>query len=105
MEITLTNFQCIILLIPMAILYSWMVCGIICGIIREAKQNLEKLRMKIIVESPEEIKSMLGLALWEFEVLEGEDAYCADQEIFMDFQGKEMRIYVDKEGNLCVYTD
>ena len=61
--------------------------------------------MRIIVESPKEIKSMLGLALWEFEVLEGEAAHCADQEIFMDLQGKEIRIYVDEEGNLCVYSD
>lgn len=62
--------------------------------------------MRIIVENLEEVKSILGSKLWEFEILEGDDAYCADQEILMDFSnGKEMRIYIDKEGNLCVYSD
>ena len=72
--------------------------------------------MKIIVENPEEIKYfIIGQELFEFEVLTkeahekdsiNEEPYCADQEIRMDFSnGKEMRIYIDKEGNLCVYTD
>lgn len=63
--------------------------------------------MKIIIESSEEIqKEVVGQELWEFEVLTGEEAYCADQEILMDFSnGKEIRIYVDREGNLCVYSD
>lgn len=59
----------------------------------------------IIVEKPCEIVDpIIGLQLWEFEVLTGEDAYCADEEIFMDFQGKEMRIYIE-DGRLHVYTD
>jgi len=47
---------------------------------------------------------MLGLEMWEFEVLTGDEAFNADIEIFMDFQGKEMRIYIE-DGVLSVYTD
>lgn len=64
----------------------------------------QKKAKNIIVENPEEVASMLGLEVWEFEVVTGEDAHCADEEIFMDFQGKEMRIYIE-DGKLCVYTD
>ena len=64
----------------------------------------EKKAKAILVEKPEEVASMLGLELWEFEVCTGEEAYCADEEIFLTFQGKEMRIYVE-DGKLCVYTD
>ena len=60
----------------------------------------------IILENPEEIvHDIMGLELWEFEVLTGDDAHCATEEIFMDFQGKEMRIYIDEDGKLSVYTD
>jgi hypothetical protein len=60
----------------------------------------------IKVEKPDEVKSMLGLELWEFEVKTGDGAYCADEEILMEFSdGKEMRIYKDEDGNICVYTD
>lgn len=60
----------------------------------------------IIIENPEEIVyDMIGLEMWEFEVLTGEDAYCAEEEIFIDFQGKEMRIFINDEGKLSVYTD
>ncbi len=72
--------------------------------------------MKIIVESPDEIpKKILGQKLLEFEILTkeafkkdnlNEEPYCSDQEIRMDFSnGKEMRIYIDSDGNLCVYSD
>jgi len=71
--------------------------------------------MDIIIENPKEVKSMLGLELYKFEILTmekykkdniNEEPYCADQEIFMEFSnGKEMRIYIDKDGDLCVYTD
>jgi hypothetical protein len=60
----------------------------------------------IIVESPSEIvHDIMGLELWEFEVFTGDDAHCANEEIYMCFQGKEMRIYIDNDGKLCVYTD
>jgi len=68
----------------------------------------------IIIESPMEIaKDIIGLKLTEFEVLTSkrfswhEDAYNAEEEIFLTFGGgKEMRIYIDKEdGKLHVYTD
>jgi len=71
--------------------------------------------MDIIIENPKEVKSMLGLELYKFEILTmekykkdniNEEPYCADQEILMEFSnGKEMRIYIDKDGDLCVYTD
>ena len=69
--------------------------------------------MKIIVENPEEIQNkIVGAKLIEFQILSQgtqgniEEAYCSDQEILMDFSnGKEIRIYVDREGNLCVYSD
>ena len=68
--------------------------------------------MKIIVESPKEVQEkIVGQKLIDFEVLESpgtfeEDVYCADKEILMNFSnGKEMRIYIDREGNLCIYSD
>jgi hypothetical protein len=76
--------------------------------------------MKIIVKNFEEIKEqIIGEKLIEFEILkydknkkEGRDVdyeephCCKDKEILMNFSnGKEMRIYVDEKGNLCVYTD
>jgi len=71
--------------------------------------------MDIIIENPKEVKSMLGLELYKFEILTmekykkdniNEEPYCADQEILMEFSnGKEMRIYTDKDGDLCGYTD
>lgn len=68
--------------------------------------------MNVIVERPEEVqKEIIGQVLLDFEILESpgefeEGAYCADKEILMNFgNGKEMRIYVDREGNLCVYSD
>jgi uncharacterized protein YhbP (UPF0306 family) len=65
----------------------------------------------IIVEDSREVAEMLGLQMTEFEILSGPDtattsgAYCADKEILIDFQGKEMRIYINDEGKLSVYTD
>ena len=60
----------------------------------------------IFIESPNEIcEQILGLELCYFEILTGDDAYCSDEEIYMDFQGKEMRIYIDDRGKLCIYTD
>ena len=65
-----------------------------------------KKAKNIIIEKPEEIVDpILGLELYEFEILTGKQAYCADEEIFLDFQGKEMRIYINDEGKLSVYTD
>jgi len=62
---------------------------------------------RITVENPEEVNTILGLELQEFVVLDGEDAYCSKNgEILMYFSNrKEMRIYIDHTGNLCVYTD
>lgn len=71
----------------------------------------EKKAKNILIEKPQEVAEMLGLEMWEFEVLSGEDtattegAYCADEEILISFQGKEMRIYINDEGKLTVYTD
>ncbi len=67
----------------------------------------EKKAKNIRIEKPDEIADpIIGLELWEFEVVTGEEAHCADEEIFMSFQGKEMRIYIDPEdGKLSVYTD
>lgn len=60
----------------------------------------------IIIEDPEEIvRDILGKKAIEFEILIGEEAYCANEEIYIDFQGKEMRIYIDRNGKLSVYTD
>jgi hypothetical protein len=76
------------------------------GIRKQMKQA-----KNIIVEKPGEVASMLGLEMWEFEVLSGEEsgtneaAWCADEEISISFQGKEMRIYINEDGKLCVYTD
>ena len=70
-----------------------------------------KRAKNIIVEKPDEVASMLGLEMWEFEILSGkesgtnEEAWCADEEISISFQGKEMRIYINEDGKLCVYTD
>ena len=75
------------------------------------ENKLKKLKRggktKIIIESPKEIeKYIVGSKLINFEIRKGDDAYCAENEIFMDFNnGKEMRIYVDDDGDLCVYSD
>lgn len=72
--------------------------------LKDLKKQMKKAK-NIIVEKPEEVVDpIIGLELWEFEVLTGEEACCADEEIFMDFQGKEMRIYIE-DGKLMVYTD
>jgi hypothetical protein len=35
-----------------------------------------------------------------------EEPYCAKEEIRLDFSnGLEMRIYIDRHGSLCIYTD
>lgn len=74
------------------------------------RRQMKKAK-NILVEKPEEIADqIIGLELWEFDILSGKDddiseeAFCADEEILMIFQGKEMRIYVE-DGKLCVYTD
>lgn len=76
---------------------------------KQVKEFTEQMRKAktIDVESPEEIiNQILGLVLWEFQILTGDEAYCADEEIFLDFQGKEMRIYIHPETKkLTVYTD
>lgn len=77
---------------------------------KDIEQSLKRVK-NIIVEKPEEIaEDILGLPLTEFEVLGPlpytwhDEAYCAAEEIFLSFQGKEMRIYIE-DGKLCVYTD
>jgi hypothetical protein len=85
-----------------------------------AEEYAEEIRKaehgrKIFVEDPKEIyKDIIGEQLLIFEILtdpeqEGSgagEAYCADEEIYMEFaSGKEMRIYIDEEGKLVVYTD
>lgn len=83
----------------------------------DKKEYTNKIRRQmkkaknIIVEKPDEIADpIIGLELWEFDILSGKDddiseeAFCADEEILMIFQGKEMRIYVE-DGKLYVYTD
>lgn len=67
---------------------------------------------KIIIESPNEVRNFIvGAKLIEFEIMEGvegsaEEAFCAEKEILMQFSnGKEMRIYIDENKNLCVYSD
>jgi len=78
--------------------------------LKDLKRQIKKAK-NIIVESPSEIvDEMIGLEMWEFEVLvknniHYSDPYCADEEIFISFQGKEMRIYINEDGKLCVYTD
>ena len=69
-------------------------------------------KVQVVSLNPQEVQEkIVGQKLIDFEVLESrgtfeEDAYCADKEILMNFSnGKEMRIYIDEEGNLCVYSD
>jgi hypothetical protein len=71
------------------------------GIIKQAKAA------KIVVENPREIaEDILGLELWEFELVSGAEAVCSEKgEIHLDFQGKEMRIFINESGKLEVYTD
>lgn len=72
--------------------------------LKDLKGQMRKAK-NIIIEKPSEIvEQMIGLEMWEFEVLVGDDAYCSNEEIFIDFQGKEMRIYIE-DGKLSVYTD
>lgn len=67
-----------------------------------------KKSFSTIIESPKEIqKQIIGLELCGFEINTGvDDAYCNEvEEIYMDFQGKEMRIFINEDGKLQVYTD
>jgi len=60
------------------------------------------------IEQPDEILTpILGLRLTEFYINTGkEDAYCNEiEEIHMEFQGKEMKIFINEDGHLQVYTD
>ena len=52
-------------------------------------------------------KYIVGAKLICMKVLKGDDARCSDlNEILMDFSnGKEIRIYVDDDGDLCVYSN
>ena len=81
---------------------------------RYAKEIIkeQKKAKTIRVEKPCEVTEMHGLKLTGFTILSHPDenhedaAHCADEEIYLEFQGKEMRIYIDKEdGKLSVYTD
>jgi len=66
----------------------------------------QKAAKNILIEDPKEVVSMHGLMMTEFEILSKPDeAYCANEEIYIGFQGKEMRIYINDEGKLAVYTD
>ena len=79
----------------------------------------------IIVEKPEEVwgakkgpyknHHIVGAKMIHFEIatdpredddVMNEEAYKATEEIFIEFDnGKEMRIYINEDGNLSVYTD
>jgi len=69
--------------------------------------------MGIIIENPDEVFGpngnygyCVGSKLISLEVLKGDDAYCTNEELLLDFEnGKEMRIYIDQDNNICVYTD
>jgi len=62
-----------------------------------------------VIESPTEInKEIMGAKVFEFYINTGkEDAYCNErEEIYIEFStGKEMRIFINDEGHLQVYTD
>ena len=90
---------------------------------KKEKQSLKLLQLqmkyarRIEIESPMEIiKPIVGLELCSFDVLTKEghakegyikvsEPWCAAEEIYMDFQGKEMRIYLTEDGKIGVYTD
>lgn len=67
----------------------------------------------IKIETLHEFKSLLGSTVMEVQVLgneSGDEPYCSDEEIFLECNTEkngilEVRIYVDSDGNLCVYTD
>lgn len=75
--------------------------------IEKKSKSLGK-KFSTVIESPSEIlNDILGKQLTEFFICTGkEDAYCNEiEEIHMEFQGKEMKIFINEEGNLQVYTD
>jgi len=71
----------------------------------------------IKIESPKEFALLLGATVMEVEVLPSSDpdpctdeVYCAEEEILLHCWTEkrgclEVRIYIDPDGNLCVYTD
>lgn len=78
---------------------------------KDIRQRAEASKT-IIIESPMEIaEQILGQPLLEFEVLTSErsgwhaEADCAEEEIHLTLGGKEMVIYINEDGKLCVYTD
>lgn len=68
----------------------------------------KRIRNKITttIEKPCELKGMLDLKLTEFWINTNQDAYCNEiEEIHMEFQGKEMKIFINDDGKLQIYTD
>jgi len=69
----------------------------------------------IKIESPEEFALIVGAKVMEVEILPSSDPFvdeghCADEEILLHCWTKkrgclEVRIYIDEDGNLCIYTD
>ena len=79
--------------------------------IKDIEQCIKRTKNIIVEKSEEIVKDIIGLELTEFEVLSKnkfswhEEAYNAEEEIFLTFGGgKEMRIYIE-DGKLIVYTD
>lgn len=70
-----------------------------------------KLKQKFttVIERSHEISNeIVGSEVWEFDINTGkEDAYCNEkEEINIEFStGKEMRIFINEDGHLQVYTD
>jgi hypothetical protein len=76
--------------------------------IQDLVKNKNKESFTTVIENPVEIKNeIVGSEIWEFIINTGKDAYCNDkEEIHIDFSnGKEMKIFINEQGNLQVYTD
>ena len=78
----------------------------------ECPECIDKHKSRVKIESPDEFKRIIGARVCDFEILTGEDAYCNEESELRlsclpknDGHELEVRIYIDSDGNLCVYTD
>jgi len=65
------------------------------------------------IESPDEFQFLLGSKVMEVDILSShseEEPYCAKEEVKLDCWAPkkghlEVRIYINEDGDLCIYTD
>jgi hypothetical protein len=78
----------------------------------ECPECVEKHKSQVKIESPKEFRRIIGARVCNFEILTGEEACCNEEsELYLscipkgDSHELKVRIHVDGNGDLCIYTD